>query len=235
MADNAIRKSRKVDVIFCIDGTGSMSPCFEHIKKRIKSFPYGILQEMDTMLCSKVEELNFKVITFRNYAADGDQAMVQSEWFSLMMGDREKFESYLDGINAEGGGLSQEENGLEALYYAITADWRSTGKNDRQIILLITDSDAFALRGSGRVELPDYPAEMVDMDGLIDLWMGTCPSYMSQDALKLKQRNKHLYLMAPTGTKYEEIADKMNHARFMAFNQTEPIDVESFFRWLLWA
>lgn len=216
MADNAIRKSRKVDIIFCIDGTGSMGPCIYNVKDNAKRFVTEFINKMNTEYNSDVDELNIKIITFRDYLNDGEYAMISSEWFETMAGDKDKYESYLNGIIAEGGGPSIEENGMEALYYAITADWQSKGDDDRQVIVLFTDADTLDLKDSERAGLPNYPTEMVDKDGLISLWMGIRPDYMSQDALKLKQRNKRLVIFAPAGTKYEEIVKDFDRSQFKA-------------------
>lgn len=216
MADNTMRKSRKVDIIFCIDGTGSMGPCIYKVKDNAKRFVTEFINKMTTEYNSDVDDLNIKIITFRDYLDDGDCAMVQSEWFEVLAGDKEKYETYLNGIIAEGGGPSSEENGLEALYYAITADWKSKGDDDRQIIVLFTDADTLDLQDSERAGLPNYPTEMVDRDGLISLWLGFLPPFMSQDQLKLKQRNKRLVIFAPAGTQYETIVSNFDRSQFKA-------------------
>ena len=131
---------RKIDIVFCIDGTGSMTPCIDAIKNNAKKFYMDFVQKM-TEEGSSVDELNIKVITFRDYTEDGKEAMVQSEWYDITAGDDVEYEKHLNGIVADGGG-DEPENGLEALFYAMTTDWNAKGDKDRQVIVLFTDADA---------------------------------------------------------------------------------------------
>ena len=38
MADNFFGTKRNIDVVFCIDGTGSMAPCIESVKSNARRF-----------------------------------------------------------------------------------------------------------------------------------------------------------------------------------------------------
>ncbi|MBR1747934.1 MAG: VWA domain-containing protein [Clostridia bacterium] len=216
MSANSTTKDRKVDIIFCIDATGSMSPCIGKVKDNAKKFYRDCVDQLTNVYGNNVEELNIKVITFRDYLDDGDSAMEISEWFDMTAGDADKYEAYLNSIIADGGGPSPEENGLEALYYAMTADWNAKGDNDRQVIVLFSDADALELKDSQRVGLPNYPTDMVDKDGLISLWAGIRPDYMSQGDFKLKQRNKRLLMYAPDNTVYQKICGMLDQSQFRA-------------------
>ena len=35
---NLFRKERNIDIVFCMDGTGSMAPCIENVKKNALRF-----------------------------------------------------------------------------------------------------------------------------------------------------------------------------------------------------
>lgn len=211
MSDNTLGKKRNVDIVFCIDGTGSMAPCIESVKSNARRFHMEFVNKM-TDLNSEITSLRVKVIVFRDYKDDGDEAMVQSPFFELP-DDNPDFENFLAGISASGGG-DAPENGLEALYYAMKADF-ATGPNDRQVIVLFTDADALDLQARGGE--PSYPSDMVDFDGLITTWI--CATQSAD--FKLRERNKRLVLFAPAGTKYEGLKKLMNRSVFT------PVDMAS--------
>lgn len=210
MADNFFGTKRNIDIVFCIDGTGSMAPCIEAVKNSARKFHQDFVQAM-TDNGSDIDSMRVKVIVFRDYMTEGADAMLQSNFFELPA-DSADFDKYLSDVTAYGGG-DGPENGLEALYYAMTSDF-TTGSKDRQITVLFTDAEALDLKErAGEV---GYPADMVDMNGLIETWscMQTRPS-------KLRERNKRLVMFAPSGTKYEELKASFNRSIF------QPVDGDS--------
>lgn len=213
MGLNSTAKDRKIDIIFCIDGTGSMSPCIDKVKSNAKKFYQDFVEKMTNDFNSNVEELDIKVITFRDYEDDGVNAMVQSEWFDLTTPDDEiKYSQHLSSIIADGGG-DDPENGLEALFYAMTADWKAKGDNDRQVIVMFTDADALPL--GARKGAAAYPENMVDEAGLLNTWSCIRPDFLSQAEFKLKERCKRLVLFAPPGTVYESMIKTYNRCQFV--------------------
>lgn len=205
--------SRHIDIVFCIDGTGSMSPCIDAIKSNAKKFYMDFSDKMTNDFGSTVDSLSIKVITFRDYLEDGDQSMVVSDsWFDITAGDDVEYEKHLNGIIADGGG-DEPENGLEALFLAMTTDWNARGDKDRQVIVLFTDADALPLKA--REGVAGYPANMVDEAGLVNTWMGTRPSFMGQGEFKLRERCKRLVMFAPSGTVYESLQSRFNRCQFV--------------------
>ncbi len=182
---------RNIDLVFCIDGTGSMHGIIDNLKKHAKRFKNELTEAL-VEANTNITSLRIKVITFRDYKDDPD-AMVESRFFELP-GDQSDFEREIDAIDAHGGGDSPE-NGLEALYLAMKSDFY-TGDKDRQIIVLFTDADALELKY--RADCPGYPADMPDWHDLCEIWGGA-----RQTDLKLRSRLKRLILFAPLGTKYE--------------------------------
>lgn len=211
MADNLVVTKRNIDIVFCIDATGSMAPCLESVKSNARRFYHDFVKEM-TNLKSDVDVMRVKIISFRDFKYDGDQAMVESPFFELSI-DHAEFENYLSGITANGGG-DAAENGLEALYLAMKSDFTTAAK-DRQVIVLFTDADALAL--GQRAGEPNYPADMVDENGFLETW--ACVS-QSPD-LKLRERNKRLVMFAPAGTKYEALKPILTRSLF------EPVDMSA--------
>lgn len=210
-------KSRCIDVVFCIDGTGSMSPCIENIKSNAMRLHYEFATAI-TEMGSDIDMLRVKVITFRDYKSDGTESMVESPFFELPA-DNADFSDYLAGIKAHGG-CGEDANGLEALYIAMNSSF-TTGIDDRQIIILFADTTAIPLKK--RAKYPHYPTDMVDDDGLIETWMCT-----QSHPTKLRERNKRLVLFAPEGTVYEKLARTYNRCIFKAVETHNGIDDVSF-------
>lgn len=209
MADNIFGTKRNIDIVFCIDGTGSMAPCIENVKSNARRFHMEFVAAM-TDLGSEIDSMRIKVIVFRDYHDDGNESMLESPFFELPA-DNAEFEKYLSDISANGGGDSPE-NGLESLYYAMKSDF-TTGAKDRQVIVLFTDADALELKQ--RAGEANYPVEMVDEAGLIEMW--SC--LVQEKGFKLREKNKRLVLFAPDGTKYKELKSKLNRSIF------EPVDM----------
>ena len=211
MADNIFGTKRNIDVVFCIDGTGSMAPCIASVKSNARRFHLEFVSAM-TDLGSEIDSMRVKVIVFRDYHDDGEQAMVQSPFFELPT-DTADFEKFLADISANGGG-DGPENGLEAMYYAMKSDF-TTGAKDRQVIVLFTDAEALDLKQ--RASEAGYPADMVDEAGLIEMW-----ACMAQDSsFKLRERNKRLVMFAPDGTKYKALKSKLNRSVFEPVNMAD--------------
>lgn len=204
MLENVVGKKRNIDVVFCIDGTGSMHPCLESVKSNARRFHLEFVSAM-TDLGSEIDSMRVKVIVFRDYEFDGKEAMIESPFFELPDDDSE-FSEFLAKITANGGG-DAPENGLEALYLAMKSNF-TTGPNDRQVIVLFSDADAVDLKNPTRIKNSTYPEDMVDYDGLQVAWM--C---ISQDSsFKLRERNKRLVMFAPKGTQYENMSAQFNRS-----------------------
>ena len=211
MLGNVTGKKRNIDVVFCIDGTGSMYPCLESVKSNARRFHLEFVSAM-TDMGSEIDSMRVKVIVFRDYECDGKEAMVESPFFELP-DDESEFSEFLAKVTASGGG-DDPENGLEALYLAMKSNF-TTGTDDRQVIVLFSDAQAVELKDSKRIGNPTYPVDMVDYGGLQLAWM--C---VSQDSsFKLRERNKRLVMFAPKGTKYEEMNTQFNRSIF------EPVDM----------
>ena len=203
ISPNFISTKRNIDIVFCIDGTGSMAPCIESVKRSAKRF-YADFARAMTESNSEIDSLRVKLIVFRDYKCDGQDSMVESSFFELPA-DENQFAAYLDGIHAFGG-CNEDANGLEALYRAMKSDF-ATGSKDRQVIVLFADTTAIPLGSRGNYA--GYPRDMVNDKGLLETWMCT-QSHPS----KLRERNKRLVMFAPKGSCYEDIKQRYNRSIF---------------------
>lgn len=153
--------SYAVDVVMCIDGTGSMEGIIEKVKKQAKSFYSDYLTAM-AKGGKAVRDNHFrvKVIVFRDYMEDDAPAMEESRFFNMTVPeDQDAYVRFVNGINATGGG-DDPENSLEAIFQAVKSDWtREGGRFRRHIILLFTDTSALPLHDPSRVKARDYPVD----------------------------------------------------------------------------
>ncbi|MGI8681449.1 MAG: vWA domain-containing protein [Mycobacteriales bacterium] len=158
--------SYAVDIVFCIDVTGSMTPILDKVKANALRF-YDDVQSNLTDKGKNVDELRVRVIAFRDFGADGAAALHGSPFFALPA-SRANFSDFVDGLVAEGGG-DAPESGLEAVALAINSPWTTTGDRRRQVVVVWTDQPAQPLDPS---VLPGDLSSRVpgDFSALTDLW-----------------------------------------------------------------
>lgn len=163
-----------VDIVMCIDGTGSMSPIIEEVKANALSFYQKFVDAMEEA-DKTVDALRIKVIVFRDYGVDSEP-MQESAFFNLPE-ENAAFQSFVNGIVATGGG-DIPENALEAVALALKSDWTTGGSKRRHAILVFSDAEALAL--GARAGSPSYPAGMpADLAQLGAWWEGTDQSLSS--------------------------------------------------------
>ena len=162
-----------VDMVFCIDATGSMEDVGGGQKRLINMVKEGAISFYDDftkLMDAKhkhVRQLRIRIVAFRDYLADGEGAMLVTNFFNLPQ-QAVEFEACINSINAMGGG-DIPEDGLEALAYAIRSDWTTSGTKRRQVIVLWTDADPHPLQYGAAA--PNYPKGMPrDLGELTEWW-----------------------------------------------------------------
>jgi len=186
--------SYAVDIVFCIDVTGSMTPILDKVKANALRF-YSDVQSNLTAKGKNIDELRVRVVAFRDIVADGEAGLQESPFFQLP-GDETGFSSFVNGLFAEGGG-DAPESGLEAVALAMTSPWTTRGDRRRQVIVVWTDQPAHPLDASA---LPPALAGRVpaDFSALTDLW--------EDPQGPLGSSSKRLILFAPDGPGWSDIS-----------------------------
>lgn len=194
---------RNVDIVFCIDGTGSMAPFMKSVKERAASLGER-LRRTAKAKGIEIDGVRVKFILFRDYASDNFPMQISS-WYELGIDD--KF--YLEFVNAlrPYGGGDLPENGLEALWYAMRSDFLQ-GDGNCQIILLISDADALAMEE--RCSHPNYPVDIGNYSDLISLWNGA----LRLPDITLSQSGKRLILLAPPNSRYHDLISVFDASTF---------------------
>ena len=183
-----------VDIVMCIDCTGSMQGLIDTVKQNALKF-YPDLRKFCEAKDKHIEQLRVKVIGFRDFYADGAKAIEESAFFNIPE-EEEKFKATIDKLEAYGGG-DEPENGLEALALAMKSSWVKDGHKKRHVIVLWTDASTHPLE-KPETKNQYYPSGMPkDFNELTDLWENNQEG-MSKAA-------KRLILFAPDAYAWSEI------------------------------
>ncbi len=183
--------SYNVDLVFCIDVTGSMAPVLETVKTNaLKLYP-DLMKEMEKK-DKWVDTVRIKVIAFRDFEADGKNALEVLDFVDLKE-KQEEFRSFVTALKPEGGGPIPE-NGLEALAMAMESDWNKGGDKRRHIIVVYSDAPTHPLEKKSEYKPDGMPA---NFNELTDWWEGQG---------KMEGTAKRLILFAPDAESWTDIA-----------------------------
>ena len=186
--------SYSVDIVFCIDVTGSMDPVLDAVKANALAF-YDDVQTNLTAKGKNVSQLRVRVVAFRDLVADGDAAIEESPFFALP-NERNGFSEFVNGLIAQGGG-DAPESGLEAVALAVNSPWTSTGDRRRQVIVVWTDQPAHPLN-PGVVPADLASRIPADFSALTDVW--------EDEQGLMGSSSKRLILFAPDGPGWSDIS-----------------------------
>ena len=116
----------QADVVFCIDVTGSMSPCIQAVRDHVDAF-VNTLKGVDYRL---------RLIAYRDLH---DPTNKGPDWhIGSFTNSLEVFRSALAAQEAEGGGKDRTgESTLDAIYFAIHSEWRK--RQCHKTIIVFTD------------------------------------------------------------------------------------------------
>lgn len=204
-----------VDIAMCIDATGSMGNLLETVKTNALSFYSDLVNSMSEK-GKHIDELRVRVIAFRDYIADGKNAILATDFFALPE-ESEDFKTIVSSIKPAGGG-DDPEDGLEALAYAIKSKWTNGGSKRRHIIIVWSDDGTHPLgfgsnpdnythynkrtREEAVINTACYPQKMAkDFDELTE-WWGDCEQIGLMDS-----NAKRLLIFAPEKAYWSTISD----------------------------
>lgn len=193
-ANDVSSKIYDVDIVFCIDATGSMVPFMKTVKENALKLNADIRRktyEHDR----EINQLRIRLIAFRDYKEsikDHVAPMLVTDFYTLPEQNAE-FEKALKSIEPINGG-DEPEDGLEGLAYALKSKWTPArpGTQRRQIIVVWTDASTHEL-GYGAV-CDKYPKNMAKDFNELSRWWGM--STQAPDAL-MDYNAKRLLIFAP--------------------------------------
>jgi len=191
-----------VDLVLCIDATGSMGPIIEEVKDSARDF-HGKITEALSEKNRSVSTFRIKVIVFRDYYCDGDKSMTISDFFTLPE-QTDNFNSFVSSISADGGG-DEPENALEAIALAMKSDWNTDGARKRHIIMVWTDASAHKLEKASEESKPvNYPQDIPStLTELSDMWNDNQTGVMNLSAKRLILFAPDMYPWSTIGSEWD--------------------------------
>ena len=175
---------------------------YRNSKKNAKTLHTDIIKAVSER-GRTVQQLRIKVIVFRDFSYDGDDAIKESRFFNLP-DETAEYEAFVNDIVADGGG-ELPESSLEALHLAMHSDWvtPADGFRTRHVIVMFTDAPAHRLDDADyrekASENPLYPKDCPsNLAGLID-------EYNNMD-----ERARRLFIFAPNNEPWPELIMNIN-------------------------
>lgn len=209
-----------VDIVMCIDCTGSMGELLDTVKANALKF-YPDLKSKCDEKGKEISELRIRVIGFRDFYADRSMAIQDSGFFNIPTQESD-FKSFVNGLQPTGGG-DEPENGLEALALAINSDWTTGGDRRRHVIVVWSDASTHPL-GLERCKNEYYPQDMPkDLDELTNWWD-------DEQSGKMRRAAKRLVIFAPDASSWSDIGLSWNntiHHPAKAGKGLEEVDYET--------
>lgn len=187
-----------VDIVMCIDTTGSMQNLINQVKGNALRF-YDDLAAVMAHKQKIIDTLRVSVVAFRDFYVDGEASLKTSPFFRLPE-QNEAFATFVKDLRADGGGDAPETS-LEALALALKSEWldvADTAKG-RQVIVLWTDTAAHPLEAKKGAKPPVYPKGMPDdFNKLTDWW---------EKGDLVRQVSKRLLIYAPETYPWDQIGE----------------------------
>ena len=183
-----------VDIVMCIDCTGSMGDLLDTVKSNALKF-YPDLCKRCEEKGKEISELRIRAIAFRDFGCDRDAAVADTGFLNIP-DEESDFKNFVSGLHPAGGG-DEPENGLEALAMAIDSDW-TTGGDKRRHVVVVRSAASTQPLGVGS-ENPTYPQNMpANFDELTDWWE-------DEQSGKMRKSAKRLVIFAPDASAWTEI------------------------------
>jgi Flp pilus assembly protein TadG len=202
---------RALEVIFCIDATGSMQNTINAVKAKANSFSDDLNTALVARGYEKFDYTRIRAVFYRDFYADDGKLTYYWGWgwyqnpipmssssFFEMPSQKNALSSFLGTQNADGGG-DLPESGYECVNEGMSSVWKKVGdpipntayKIDQvyPVIILWTDADARTMPDTLAQAKPLYPANMPRTQAAFTAKWG--------DANTIDQTNKMLAIFGP--------------------------------------
>jgi hypothetical protein len=176
--------SYAVDVVFCIDCTGSMEPVLEQVKASALTFHERLAEAMSEKR-KNISSLRIRTVAFRDYLHDRpEDVMLATPFFSLPEQSVE-FDAAVRMLEPFGGG-DEPESGLEGLAFSMNSEWERGLDRRRHIVVMFTDASAHPLERAFHITGAQYPGVVPgSLDELTEMWESPQGGLMEYSAKRL--------------------------------------------------
>ena len=205
MANQYYQMTYNVDLVFCIDVTGSMSGILDTVKANALKFHGDLTKKMEEK-SKQLGKLRIRIVAFRDYGYDGENSMLCTDFFEFPE-NQALFVRAVNSLQPFGGG-DEPEDGLEALAYAMSSKWnREEGQKARQVIVVWTDTGVHPI-GTHR-NAPNYPKGMPQSFEELTTWWAQEPD--AQGA-RMDFSAERLIIFAPDESDWKRISDNWENS-----------------------
>lgn len=195
MGPNDLTVRYAVDIVFCIDCTGSMRPYLDSVKKTANQF-HDLLVENMASKDKEASQIRVRIVAYRDLGHDGPNSMETTPFF-VLPDEVDKFRAFVKTLEPRGGG-DEPESGAEALALAIRSPWELSLDNRRHVIVVCTDASAHPIRTHPMTDGDDLPKSLTELG---ELW-GDAATDGEMD-----YKAKRLILFTPDATPWNEISE----------------------------
>ena len=201
---------RKADIVFCVDATFSMDPCFLGVKNNIREFIDGLNTQGEV-------DWRFKLLAYRDKHSNPETLWQEFEFTN----SAEVFKKNLDSVTPIGGN-DLPESTLDALYISIKSKWRTDAELQR-VIVLLTDADSHPLLHPTTYNFPDNNIDRVVQEfqtlkhSMLFMIAPDFPIYKKLDEAMTKANKKIFFKPLPINETKTDIEDKyrgLNNVNF---------------------
>ena len=181
-------KVRALDVVMCIDATGSMANTLAAVQTNALNFKSNLDAALTTRGVPAFESMRVRVIYYRDFGGNGyltigsggggssvtgtalgDAVALNASNFYALPSDANNYSTFVGATRASGGG-DLPESGLECLNEAMQSDWMTVGASlpggktvdvVYPVISIYTDAGAHPPNFTPSVQNPSYPAPTI--------------------------------------------------------------------------
>ena len=210
-------KVDNVDIVLCIDGTGSMGSTLGAVKSSSKTI-YTQLKDKCREHGKLIEKMRLRIVYFGDFEVDGKDALKTSRFFT-MPGEEREYKTAVNNLELCGGG-DTPESGLEALAVAMDSEWAVVPGRYRRLITLWSDAPAHPINTVG-LSNPLYPRGIPKTDAeLKSKWES-----ISMDSSG--ERITRLLLVTPSETPWKSIKKNWNGVSLKEYDKGDAGNVDS--------
>ena len=193
-------ESNKVDIVFVIDATGSMSGEINNVKSNIASFAENLIE-------SGGLDIRFCIIDYRDITISGEDTNVHTVSGSHWLTDTDDVVSELESIDATGGG-DGPETVMDPLGYVADNSLMSWRSDAYRFAFVLTDADYKTNNNYGYTSMSSLISKLAQMEVVTSVI--TSSSYQSTYAS----------LYETTGGIYADINSSAFNAEMLALSDS---------------
>ena len=196
-----------VDLVLCIDCTGSMRGTLQAVKDAALVFGETLKNRMSEK-GKAITSLRVKVVAFRDIFAD-NPAFEVSEFFDLDI-ESAAFKDFVEPLKAKGGGGDGPESALEAISIALNSPWSVDADRLRHVVVMWTDALPHPLDKGREQHVQSSFSSVIasDLNQLSDWWN-------DRQNTRIRHEAKRLVLFAPEKGLWIDIAENWDNTVYL--------------------